>query len=376
MNDLPNPLTPPDCDLRDFPFMPLDVQRLRDSDLAADESPEACWAALLLWCVSWHQVPASSIPDDDEWIAKRARYWHRGKIDKEWEEVRAGALRGWIKCADGRLYHPVVAEKARDAWLAKLKQRFKTECARIKKHCQRHEIPYVEPDFDEWIDAGCPQGHSLSVPRTKHPRPEDNVPMSPGHGGNVPETPPECPDDKPPVSPDCPAKNDSKGQGEGEGQGEVNNLGSNNGNGTPLREGENTSLVAAEISKSLIGWERERGKAARNMTPSQQQVIDLAELNVSAAELRKAYEAAVAERDATNDPTAINAGFVRTFVDKHRRPPPKKREPQVSPWSMNDTQLNALGRELGIGEARRGEERDAYIGRIQQKQSELRGRAA
>jgi hypothetical protein len=28
------PLTPSDCDLRDFQSMPLDVARLRDSDLA------------------------------------------------------------------------------------------------------------------------------------------------------------------------------------------------------------------------------------------------------------------------------------------------------------------------------------------------------
>lgn len=36
---LPEPLTPPDCDLRDFAFMPLDVARLRDSDLAIKLKP-------------------------------------------------------------------------------------------------------------------------------------------------------------------------------------------------------------------------------------------------------------------------------------------------------------------------------------------------
>jgi len=30
---LPEPLTPPDCDLHDFGWMPLEVGRLRDSDL-------------------------------------------------------------------------------------------------------------------------------------------------------------------------------------------------------------------------------------------------------------------------------------------------------------------------------------------------------
>ncbi|WP_436312985.1 hypothetical protein [Variovorax sp. LjRoot84] len=144
--------------------MPLDVARLRDSDLASDESPEACWAAVLIWAASWHQVPAASIPDNDNWIAKQAGYAQRGKIAKEWAAVRPGALRGWVLCSDGRYYHPVVAEKARDAWKSKLEQRWKSESARIKKHNQRHgtSIPCLE--FDAWIDAGRPQGQQLFVP--------------------------------------------------------------------------------------------------------------------------------------------------------------------------------------------------------------------
>lgn len=190
------PLTPADCDLQDFAFMPLDVARLRDSELASNETPEACWAAVLLWAASWHQVPAASIPDDDMWIAKQAGYQLRGKIDKAWAQVRAGALRGWVKCSDGRLYHPVVAEKARDAWQAKLEQRWRTECARIKKHNDRHEGANVQrPSFDEWIEAGCPTGQPLFVPR-------DIPTNTKGQAGSVPgETP-------------------SKRQGEGEGQGQ------------------------------------------------------------------------------------------------------------------------------------------------------------
>ena len=133
MTELPSPLVAQEVDLRDFAFMPLDVLRLRDSDLASDESPEACWAAVLLWCASWHQIPASSIPDNDAWIAKHAGYSSRGRIDPAWKKVRAGALRGWVLCVDGRLYHPVVAEKAKEAWKSKLEQRWRTECARIKK---------------------------------------------------------------------------------------------------------------------------------------------------------------------------------------------------------------------------------------------------
>lgn len=189
----PAPLTPPECDLTDFAFMPLDVARLRDSELAAEETPEACWAAVLLWGASWHQLPAGSIPDNDRWMAKAAGYLSKGKIDKAWADVRTGALRGWVLCSDGRLYHPVVAEKAREAWQAKLRQRWGTECSRIKKHNDRHpgaDVP--KPTFEEWLSQGCPQGQPLPVPR-----------------------------DKPPMSPECPEKTVSKRQGEGQGQGHI-----------------------------------------------------------------------------------------------------------------------------------------------------------
>ncbi len=185
------PMTPPDCDLSDFAFMPLDVARLRDSELASSETPEACWAAVLLWAASWHQTPAASIPNEERWIAKTAGYAQRGKIDRAWQAVRAGALRGWVECADGRLYHPVVAEKAREAWLAKLEQRHRTECARIKKHNDRHETDITKPTFEEWLAAGCPVGQALPVPRDK---------------GSSPST--------------VPGETASKGQGEGQGQGD------------------------------------------------------------------------------------------------------------------------------------------------------------
>lgn len=108
--DRPAPMTPSDCDLSDFAFMPLDVARLRDSELAANETPEACWAAVLLWSASWHQIPAASIPNDDKWIAINSG------AGVGWRKIKKVVLCDWILCSDGRLYHPVVAEKALVAW--------------------------------------------------------------------------------------------------------------------------------------------------------------------------------------------------------------------------------------------------------------------
>lgn len=110
---LPAPLTPADCDLRGLQFMPLDVIRLRDSSLAAVANGEEFRAAVLLWCASWTQVPAASLPDDEREICALAGL---GRDLKGWRKIAKAALRGWKKCSDGRLYHTVVAEKALEAW--------------------------------------------------------------------------------------------------------------------------------------------------------------------------------------------------------------------------------------------------------------------
>ncbi|WP_322076445.1 hypothetical protein [Burkholderia cepacia] len=160
MTDLPNPLTPADAELRNFREMPLDVPRLLNSDLVHDESPEACWSALLLWCVSWHEVPAGSLPDNDDWLAKRAGYWHKGKLDPTWHDVRAGALHGWIKCSDGRLYHPVVAEKVNNAWHQKHRHAHEKLGERIRKRNKgrpENGLPVLDvPELDAWIELGRP----------------------------------------------------------------------------------------------------------------------------------------------------------------------------------------------------------------------------
>lgn len=123
MDNIEPPVSP-DTDLRDFQFMPLDVRRLRDSDLAAYATAEEFRAAVLLWCAAWHQVPASSLPDDDRVLAHLAGF---GRDVDGWLTVKEGALRHFEKASDGRLYHPVIAEKASEAWHEKLSYRDRKE---------------------------------------------------------------------------------------------------------------------------------------------------------------------------------------------------------------------------------------------------------
>ncbi|MDH1865711.1 YdaU family protein [Pseudomonas chengduensis] len=135
-SDLPAPLVPADVDLRGLPFMPLDVNRLRDSDLAIEASGDEFRAAVLLWCASWNQVPAGSLPDAEQALAAYAGF---GRDLKSWKKVRAGALRGFVKCSDGRLYHPVVAEKAIDAWAQRVEHRAAKESENKRKEKERQD---------------------------------------------------------------------------------------------------------------------------------------------------------------------------------------------------------------------------------------------
>lgn len=201
MTDRPTPLTPPDCDLRDFSKIMIDVTRLFASTFNAKASrdPLAWMIGHKLWYRSWHQVPAASLPNDEDELCYLAEL---GFDVKSFRKARALAMHGWIECSDGRLYHPVVAEAARVAWESKLRRRHGTECARIKKHNQRHGTNLVSPDFDSFVASGCrpvdlavPRDDALKSPVCPRGQPE----VSPGTNSNVPrETP-------------------SKGEGEGKG---------------------------------------------------------------------------------------------------------------------------------------------------------------
>ncbi len=208
--------------------MPLDVVRLRDSDLAAMESPEACWAAVLLWCASWHQIPAASLPNDDRVLANLAGF---GRVVKEWQKVKEGALRGWFECSDGRLYHPVIAEKANEAFSRKLEQAWRTECARIKKHNQRHpDNEQTTPTLEEYLSA-----------RHSTPRPDSVL------------------KDKPASPEDVPRETPSNRQGEGQGHRdtEVTKGGGNSQSSAPGEAGQSAppsghaTTTAADVCKAL-----------------------------------------------------------------------------------------------------------------------------
>ena len=199
MDALPAPLVPAFVNLQDFEFMPLRVKRLIDSGFSAHTTAEEFRAGVLLWSQSWHEVPAGSLPDDDVDLAKAAGF---GRVVAEWRKVRTGALRGFVKCSDGRLYHPVIAELAMRAWESKVVQAHKTECRRINKANERAAIKTRPPTLDEFRLARLWITVAAESPDT--PCRSDKGPMSQRQGANVAATPP-------------PKRCETASKGEGEG---------------------------------------------------------------------------------------------------------------------------------------------------------------
>lgn len=123
--NLPEPLVAADVDLSGFSGFMLDVDRMLSSELVALCTPEEGWAAIQLWMRAWKQTPPASLPDDERVLAAFSGAGAR------WKKVREMALRGFVKCSDGRLYHKVLAAEANEAWSRRLK--FKERSAKANQ---------------------------------------------------------------------------------------------------------------------------------------------------------------------------------------------------------------------------------------------------
>lgn len=148
---LPAPLVPAEVDLSDFPRMPFYVSRLRRSKswLLAKKQPELGFYMMNLWMASWHETPPGSLEDDEDVLMDFAMCKER-----RWPEVREVVLRNWVKCSDGRLYHPTVAEVVAFAWESKLTQRSRTLKATAASKAKRDALR----DGSERGDDAPPNG--------------------------------------------------------------------------------------------------------------------------------------------------------------------------------------------------------------------------
>jgi hypothetical protein len=116
--------------------MPLDVIRLLDSDLFAESNGDEFKAAVALWCKSWNQVPAASLPNKEVVLEKLSSA-------KNWKKIRDMAMHGWILCSDDRWYHPTVAEKALEAMLSRQDHADNKAAEKERKNRERSDRKFM-----------------------------------------------------------------------------------------------------------------------------------------------------------------------------------------------------------------------------------------
>lgn len=147
MDDRPAPLVGVEVDLRGYEFMPLYGDRLLKSETWISGSAEARVAALRLWWHAFaHEVPAGSLPDDDRLLADYAGY---GVAVKAFIRIKPSAMKNWVACADGRLYHPVVAEIVVGCWNKRLSASARGRAGSAKR--------WGKPSHEEVIAKPLPQ---------------------------------------------------------------------------------------------------------------------------------------------------------------------------------------------------------------------------
>jgi uncharacterized protein YdaU (DUF1376 family) len=105
----PAPLVSSDVDITGLDGFMLNVQRLFASELWALSTGDEMKAALALWGRAWQQSPPGSVPNDERVLAAFSC------AGKDWKKVKAMALRGFVECSDGRLYHRVLCEDVLNA---------------------------------------------------------------------------------------------------------------------------------------------------------------------------------------------------------------------------------------------------------------------
>jgi uncharacterized protein YdaU (DUF1376 family) len=213
-DNAPDPFVPQEIDLRDFPSMPVMIDRLRRSRawLIAKRRPELGFYMLNLWMAAWH-ADTISLEDDDVVLADTAMC-----EPKVWERVRADVMRGWVRCSDGRLYHEVVCARALESWIAKLLQRRKSAGGNAKRWGIGKSVADIETSIRRaavMLQRLDPKSPTLAKKLLQEPT-----------GGPPPEPPP-VPTGPHKDSPNDPTGNPTgiahRSQGEGKVKGSISN---------------------------------------------------------------------------------------------------------------------------------------------------------
>ena len=190
---LPQPLVPPDTDIGGMDGFLLRTDKLMASELWAISTGDEFKAAMGLWARAWSQSPAGSLPDDERILA--AFSGAGGK----WKKVKTVALRGFVKCSDGRLYHKVLCEEVLRAAQLKRDRRDRTakatEARKKGRDDQRDDMFCDNRDDQRDVDRNVHQEKGREEEEKKNPNPPPSVSPSGRGGAKVLDSPKPPPPD-------------------------------------------------------------------------------------------------------------------------------------------------------------------------------------
>lgn len=152
---MPAPMTPADCDLNGLEFMPLEVNRVIQSTLFVKSTGDEFKAAFSLWCASWYETPAASLPNDEEMLESFSR-------SKVWKKVRTRAMQGWVLCSDNRYYHPTVSKLALTAWDRRVEHREENDSKNERQRRWRERCKLLSQQLRD-LGVTPPKGASLET---------------------------------------------------------------------------------------------------------------------------------------------------------------------------------------------------------------------
>lgn len=312
------------------------------------------------------------MPDDDRILAHLA-----GKDLSAWRKVRNMALRGFVKRSDGRLYHPVVAEKAIEAMRRREEHQASKEGDNDRKREEREDrkllfealravgviLPAKGTTTSHLREVAATRGMYIVVteghkvvtvtPKGSHKE---------SHGAVTPKT----------------------GTYKKEGAAATSHVHAtahDDGPAPPPLDGEKT---AEELAMAVAVWlrrkEQARGKQPRGTQSNDPRIAAWIKVGVTGLQLAEANDLAVLDREASGDAGPITPGFLDIFVVKvlnpsqatsavnGTRPAVSKSDPLA--WLTTASGLEAKGAELGTVQEQ-GEPFPSFEARVRK----LQGRA-
>jgi hypothetical protein len=185
-NNLPDPPYPAEIRARGWRFE-IELERVKRSDTWKLTPAEIRPWLFMLWAEAWLEHPVGTLPADDRLIA--------ATIEMPlalFQAHREVLMRGWYRCADGRLYHPVLCERVEEmialrqkdaarvrAWRERGKQAVSEDVTRNKRgrtgeFDTHHPLPTTTKDKDMARASRTPPSVDKKKKRpTEGPIPDD-----------------------------------------------------------------------------------------------------------------------------------------------------------------------------------------------------------